>query len=130
MTKQQLNFQDTFLNQVRKESQEIKVVMMNGASIIGVVKGFDNFTVMLQSRGAQHLLYKHAIAQLISRRHEIRKPGEAPSESERPETAGDPTQPAPRRDDSKPRDTRERKEHFNKIDVSNIAATADNTPHS
>lgn len=129
MSKQQLNFQDTFLNQVRKESQEIKVVMMNGASIIGVVKGFDNFTIMLQSRNSQHLLYKHAIAQMISRRSDIRKPADSNSEADHSDTTPSPApeKSAPtNRDDVRHRD---KKDTFNKIDLSSLTASADNSKH-
>jgi host factor-I protein len=66
MSKTVLNLQDSFLNQVRKEGTEVKIVMLDGSSLGGYVKGFDNFTVILQSQGKQFLLYKHAISQVIS----------------------------------------------------------------
>lgn len=68
-----MNLQDSFLNQVRKENTEIKMILLDGTTLNGVIKGFDNFTVILGSRGAQHLIYKHAIAQMIWRRSAGRK---------------------------------------------------------
>ena len=68
MSKVSMNLQDSFLNQVRKENTEVKMVLLDGNTLSGVIKGFDNFTVILNSRGAQHLVYKHAIAQMIWRR--------------------------------------------------------------
>jgi host factor-I protein len=66
MSKPGANLQDSFLNQVRKEDQEVAIVMTNGMTLNGHVKGFDNFTVILgTSDGKQHLIYKHAIAQVI-----------------------------------------------------------------
>ncbi|KPK73786.1 MAG: hypothetical protein AMJ84_01520 [Acidithiobacillales bacterium SM23_46] len=78
MSKVSMNLQDSFLNQVRKEGAEVKIVLVDGTALSGIIKGFDNFTVILNSRGAQHLVYKHAIAQLIWRRASGRKehPGE------------------------------------------------------
>ena len=73
MSKVNMNLQDSFLNQVRKEATEIKLILLDGTTLNGVVKGFDNFTVILSSHGAQHLIYKHAIAQLIWRRTPGRK---------------------------------------------------------
>lgn len=73
MAKASMNIQDSFLNQTRKEGGEVKFVMVDGSSLIGQVKGFDNFTVVVQSRNAQHLLYKHAISQIISRRPQKRE---------------------------------------------------------
>lgn len=68
MGKTSVNLQDSFLNQVRKDNSEVKIVMVDGSYLSGFVRGFDNFTIILNSKGSQHLIYKHAVAQLISRR--------------------------------------------------------------
>lgn len=57
-----INLQDVFLNQVRKEHIPVTVYLTNGFQIRGMVKGFDNFTVVLDSEGKQQLVYKHAIS--------------------------------------------------------------------
>lgn len=57
-----LNLQDVFLNQVRKEHVPVTVYLTNGFQLRGMVKGFDNFTVILDSDGKQQLVYKHAIS--------------------------------------------------------------------
>ena len=62
MSKQSINLQDVFLNQVRKEKLAVTIYMTNGFQLKGVVKGFDNFTVVLDSDGKQQLIYKHAIS--------------------------------------------------------------------
>jgi host factor-I protein len=62
LNKQAINLQDVFLNQVRKEKLAVTVYMTNGFQLKGVVKGFDNFTVVLDSDGKQQLIYKHAIS--------------------------------------------------------------------
>lgn len=62
MTKQQINLQDSFLNQVRKENIAVTIYLVNGFQLKGNVKGFDNFTVILEMDGKQHLVYKHAIS--------------------------------------------------------------------
>ena len=69
MSKPTMNLQDSFLNQVRKENTDVKVVLVDGTILHGTVKGFDNFTLILNSRDSHHLIYKHAIAQMISRRN-------------------------------------------------------------
>ena len=68
MVKPGVNLQDSFLNQIRKENAEILVVLLDGARLNGHVRGFDNFTVILNARNQQHLIYKHAIAQIVTRR--------------------------------------------------------------
>jgi len=62
MTKPQLNLQDAFLNQVRKESISVTIFLINGFQLKGTVRGFDNFTVILESDGKQMMVYKHAIS--------------------------------------------------------------------
>jgi len=73
MAKSSLNLQDSFLNQVRKENSEVRVVLLSGHEMTGFVRGFDNFTVVLNIRGQQHLVYKHAIAEVVTRRKNHRE---------------------------------------------------------
>lgn len=61
MTKN-MNLQDLFLNQARKEKITLTVYLTNGFQFKGKVRGFDNFTVILDSDGKQNLVYKHAIS--------------------------------------------------------------------
>lgn len=60
--KQSINIQDQFLNQLRKDGTFVTVFLLNGFQLRGLVKGFDNFTVLLESEGKQQLIYKHAIS--------------------------------------------------------------------
>lgn len=62
MTNRQINLQDAFLNQVRKENIPIIMFLINGFQLKGLVRGFDNFTVILESDGKQMMVYKHAIS--------------------------------------------------------------------
>jgi len=60
-----INLQDVFLNQVRRDKISVTIYLTNGFQFRGVVKGFDNFTVILESEGKQDLVYKHAISTII-----------------------------------------------------------------
>lgn len=62
VNKTNINLQDVFLNQVRKEHLAVTIYLTNGFQLKGIVKGFDNFTVVLDSEGRQQLVYKHAIS--------------------------------------------------------------------
>lgn len=62
MTRNQINLQDSFLNQVRKENIPVTIYLVNGFQLKGQVKGFDNFTVILEFEGKQQMVYKHAIS--------------------------------------------------------------------
>lgn len=63
-----INLQDVFLNQVRREKVPVTIYLTNGFQFKGSVKGFDNFTVVLESDGRQNLVYKHAISTIIPAR--------------------------------------------------------------
>ncbi|MDR3311050.1 MAG: RNA chaperone Hfq [Oscillospiraceae bacterium] len=57
-----VNLQDVFLNKARAGKLPLTVFLVNGFQMRGVVTGFDNFTVVLDSEGKQQLIYKHAIS--------------------------------------------------------------------
>ncbi|MEG1345951.1 MAG: RNA chaperone Hfq [Acidaminococcaceae bacterium] len=56
------NLQDAFLNCARKENVAVNIYLMNGFHLKGLVRGFDNFTVIMENEGKQQLVYKHAIS--------------------------------------------------------------------
>jgi len=57
-----INLQDVFLNYARKERVPVTIYITNGFQFKGVVKGFDSYTVILDTEGKQNLIYKHAIS--------------------------------------------------------------------
>ena len=69
MNKTQLNLQDTFLNQVRKENVGVMIYLIGGVQLRGNVRGFDSFTLLLDSPGKPtQLVYKHAITSIVPMR--------------------------------------------------------------
>ena len=60
------NLQDLFLNQARRDRLQVTMFLMNGFQMRGIVRGFDGFTVVLDSEGKQQLIYKHAISTVVS----------------------------------------------------------------
>ena len=64
----QVNFQDVFLNAVRKEKVDVTVYLTNGFQFNGQVRSFDNFTIMLEVNGKEQLVFKHAVSTIIPRR--------------------------------------------------------------
>ena len=63
-----INLQDSFLKQVRKGNVAVTIHLVNGFQIKGNVKGFDNFTVVLDVSGKQQMVYKHAISTITPAR--------------------------------------------------------------
>ncbi|MDP4096534.1 RNA chaperone Hfq [Paenibacillus terreus] len=64
-----INIQDTFLNQLRKESIPVTVYLVNGFQVRGTIKAFDNFTIVIDSDGRQQMIYKHAISTFTPQRN-------------------------------------------------------------
>lgn len=65
MQKTTLNLQDAFLSKVRRAGSLVTVFLMNGFQMHGVIAGYDNFVVILNSDGKQQMIYKHAISTII-----------------------------------------------------------------
>ncbi len=64
----QPNIQDVFLNYVRRERLSVQIRLMDGTDFEGRVKNFDRFAVIVEHSGADHMLFKHAIASIRSPR--------------------------------------------------------------
>lgn len=63
-----LNLQDVFLNQARKERTLVTMILVNGYQFKGIVKGFDSYVVILDCEGKQNVVYKHAISTIVPAR--------------------------------------------------------------
>jgi host factor-I protein len=61
MSGKNLNIQDLYLNFLRKEKVPVVIYLLSGARLKGVIKGFDNFVIVLKQNTKQ-LIYKHAIS--------------------------------------------------------------------
>ena len=57
-----INLQDNFLNQARKENVPVTIHLVNGFQIKGMIRGFDQFTIIVDSMGRQQMVFKHAIS--------------------------------------------------------------------
>jgi host factor-I protein len=64
----QPNIQDVFLNYARREKLAVHIRLMDGSEFDGRVKNFDRFAVIVDRDGADHMIFKHAIATIRSPR--------------------------------------------------------------
>ena len=62
MFEERMDSEDIFLTKVRKQSLPVTVFLMNGFQMRGIITGFDQFVIMLQSDGRQQMIYKHAVS--------------------------------------------------------------------
>lgn len=57
--------QDVFLNLIRKERIPALIHLSDSTKIAGMIKGFDSFTVIVESEGKQLMVYKNAISMVV-----------------------------------------------------------------
>ncbi len=67
MNNKDCKLQDLYLNTLRKEKIPVSIFLMNGTRLKGMIKGFDNFVVLLEQNTRQ-LIYKHAISTISPER--------------------------------------------------------------
>ena len=94
MNKTSVNLQDTFLNQVRKEGIAVTIYLIGGVQLRGMVRGFDTFTILLESQGRPtQLVYKSAITSIVPMRpvHLRDAQAEARQAAQQPREEGAPT---------------------------------------
>jgi len=62
MSTEKVNIQDSFLNELRKQERQARILLANGKEICGLIKSFDQFTVIVELKDTELLVYKSAIA--------------------------------------------------------------------
>ena len=60
--KNNLPLQDAYLQAVKRENAPVTIYLRNGFQLRGHVRGFDNFTIILEYDNKPHLVYKHAVS--------------------------------------------------------------------
>lgn len=54
--------QNEFFNRVRKERSLLAVALTDGSQLIGRLRAFDKFTILLDTTDGDQMIFKHAIA--------------------------------------------------------------------
>ena len=62
------NIQDGFLNLARREKTTVTIYLVNGAKLLGRIKSFDKFSLILESSAQEQLIFKHAISTISQSR--------------------------------------------------------------
>ncbi len=56
------NIQDNYLNELRKMQMPVRVLLISGKELQGVITGFDTFTFTVEVKDVEVLVYKSAVA--------------------------------------------------------------------
>ena len=62
------NIQDGFLNLARRENTTVTIYLVNGAKLLGRIKSFDKFSLLLETGAQDQLIFKHAISTISQAR--------------------------------------------------------------
>lgn len=57
-----LFLQEQLLQEAFQKQQNITLILLKGLHVKGMIKGFDNYSVLIEFEGKQQLVYKHAIS--------------------------------------------------------------------
>ncbi len=57
-----LNIQNDYFNKARKGHTRVTIVLTNGQRISGFIRSFDKFTLILDTRNGDQMIFKHAIS--------------------------------------------------------------------
>jgi len=66
MNKPPINIQDGYLFQGLKDGRPMRLELITGRTLVGRIRRFDRFAVILEVDGRELLVYKHAIATLTA----------------------------------------------------------------
>jgi host factor-I protein len=75
-----LSVQNAFFNQVRKDKTKVSVLLNNGQRIAGIIKSFDKFTFLLDTRHGEQMIFKHAVSAVSLFKQEGSRPHPHPAE--------------------------------------------------
>jgi host factor-I protein len=56
------SIQNEFFNRARKERALLTVSLMDGTRVVGRLRAFDKFTILVDTTAGDQMLFKHAIA--------------------------------------------------------------------
>ena len=59
-----VNIQDSFLGRACRERAWLTVHLNGGKRLTGRIRSFDRYTLILEDRGSEQMIFKHAIATL------------------------------------------------------------------
>jgi len=93
-----LNIQNEYFNNARKNRTRITVFLTNGQRITGLIRSFDKFTIILETRNGDQMVFKHAVtsvAAALPNQQDSRGPRPPYRPDQRPQGGGRPPQPPP-----------------------------------
>ena len=79
------NIQDGFLNLARREKATVTIYLVNGAKLLGRIKSFDKFSLIVETGAYDQLIFKHAISTISQSRRSTGEVRHSPNPGDNPE---------------------------------------------
>ena len=73
------NVQDLYLNTVRRDKVAVTIFLIGGVRLVGKIRGFDKYSVVLESNQQEQLIFKHAISTITIAKATATAPATAPA---------------------------------------------------
>jgi len=74
------NIQNDFFNTARRERSVVTIILADGRKLVGRIRSFDRFTLLVEGNQGEQIIFKHAISTVSS--------SSAPSDKEAEPPAG------------------------------------------
>jgi host factor-I protein len=62
------NIQDVYLNTMRRDKVPVTIFLLGGVRLVGKIRGFDKYSVVLEANNQDQLIFKHAISTITTAR--------------------------------------------------------------
>jgi len=73
------NIQDIYLNTMRRDKVPVTIFLIGGVRLVGKIRGFDKYSVVLEANNQDQLIFKHAISTITTVKPAMTSPAPPPA---------------------------------------------------
>lgn len=89
MDSNNFNIQDSYFARLRRDKTVSTIYLVNGVKLIGRIKSFDKYSILIENNHQEQLIFKHAISTITYSRSSFHRPSYPPQAGyERPQGGG------------------------------------------
>ena len=72
------NIQDGYFARLRRDKTVTTIYLVNGVKLIGKIKSFDKYSILIENNHQEQLIFKHAISTITYSRSSYHRPSYPP----------------------------------------------------
>jgi host factor-I protein len=72
------NIQDSYFAKLRRDRTVTTIYLVNGVKLIGKIKSFDKYSILIENNHQEQLIFKHAISTITYSRTSFHRPNYPP----------------------------------------------------